>query len=90
MRDFCFQFGLEKGQGLGNRVKDWREWREEWPSYRQRNSRFSIRSATTRVPELIMKEMGHFFPPLLNRIMRVINGEEAFFLYNVMYRGSLY
>lgn len=28
--------------------------------------------------------------PLLNRIMRVINGEEAFFLYNVMYRGSLY
>lgn len=38
----------------------------------------------------IMKEMGHFFPPLLNRIMRVINGEEAFFLYNVMYRGSLY
>lgn len=29
-------------------------------------------------------------PPPLNRIMRVINGEEAFFLYNVMYRGSLY
>lgn len=33
---------------------------------------------------------GPLFPPLLNRIMRVINGEEAFFLYNVMYRGSLY